>query len=252
MACQGAGGNLADKADADGIEHSLKGNVAAFLDALQYLLCALAVAGRLVEQLLFRKGIQVCRIADEALVEVFVHGLGAQRLYVHGLAADEMFYASHDEGRAGGVVGAIVCRLTGNAYQRCAACGAVVHETDRKSAFGRKAFGSHCHNLGDDFATFFHQYLIAHVKVEALYDIGIVQGGTANGGACQLYGIHDGHWSDGAGASYLIDDISQCGAGLFCLELIGYGPTRAFGRHAQALLLLKGVYLEHNTIRGNG
>ena len=94
--------------------------------------------------------------------------------------------------------------------------------------------------------------MVADVEVEGFQHVGIVQGGTVHHGAGEEDGIHVGNGSYHTRAPHLERDFSQDGACLFRLELVGNGPTGRLGRHAQSLLLGKGVHLDDNAVRGHG
>ena len=114
------GATVADKADANGKEDTLEGNLLALLDAGQYLgpfqtspkggfisLPFGGVGGRLF----FGQLVEVCRIVDESTAIVVVHRLRSKRGDVHGLTADEVLYPAQNERRTTCVVRTIVCRL---------------------------------------------------------------------------------------------------------------------------------------------
>ena len=75
--------------------------------------------------------------------------------------------------------------------------------------------------------------------------------GTLNLGAADPYGLKMGHWGDGSGATYLVDDVEQSRAGLLGIEFIGHCPSGRFGGRTQSLLLVHPINLDDYPVGSN-
>ena len=90
------------------------------------------------------------------------------------------------------------------------------------------------------------------MEVKRGHHVGIVERGATHLGSGELHGVHVRHGRDGAGPSHLEDNLPQRSLSLLCLELVGDGPARTLGRHAEALLLGEGIDFQNHSVRCNG
>ena len=244
------GCRLADEPYAEGEHHPLERHLLRCLDALHNL------AGRLFARasgidVLHAYVVQVGHVAYQPPAEVFVHRLRAEAVNVHGLARYEVLYSPLYLRRAASVVGAVVGGLALVAHERRAALRAAVNKPYRLHA-RRARLGVNAHNLRYYLASLLHIHVVAQVKVEAAYEVLVVQRGAAHRSAGQLHRLHVGHWRHRARAPHLEGHLGEPRALALGLELVGYRPARALRRVAQGALLPQRIYLEHYAVGGHG
>ena len=231
MACQQLGRGLSHETDTEGKDHPLEGHLLRGGNTVDNPLGRLRARAVAVD-LLYLDLVEVGHVLDESLTVIVVNGLWAQRVDVHGLAGDEVLDAPLDLWRTAGVVRTVPGSLALISHQRGAALRAALDERDGLGDDG--ALGDvDTHNLRDDLTAFLHVDVVADMQVERTDEVLVVQGGTLDGGAGQLHGIHIRHRGDGSRTAYLIGDLIQTGTHALGLELIGNGPARALGRETE-------------------
>ena len=109
-------------------------------------------------------------------------------------------------------------------------------------------FGHHSGDFRDDFSTFFNEHHIALVEVEALDLVGIVQGSSLDGSACQQHRCKVGYWGDGTSTPHLVGDGKQGCFSTFCFVFVGNCPAGIFGGKAKLFPLLVVVELDYYPI----
>lgn len=128
--------------------------------------------------------IQVGHVPYEAAFEKQLYRLLAQPVDIHGLAANEMYYAAEYLGPAMALVWTVVLCLAFISYQRRAAFWAIGDIFERfavSRSFGKFNPG----DFGDYLTAFLDVYLVPDAYVEQCYLLGIVQGSAFYGRACE-------------------------------------------------------------------
>ena len=254
VAGNGFGHHLAHEADAQCIEYSVERHFLATLNTIKHLLRHTFPASFNRKELVERQAVQIGGIVvgkQAALVEI-VHGFGADAFYVHGLSADEVLHPTLQLWRTRAGVRTIMRRLALVAYKRCATFWTGLDEYHSLSRGRIAPLCGHADNLRNNFARFLHIHPVAHVQVQLLHDVGIVEGGAAHHGSRKLHGLHIGHGRHSASASYLKSHFLQSCASALGLEFIGDGPARALRCQAEDFLLMYVVHLQHYPIRSYG
>ncbi|OPZ63474.1 MAG: hypothetical protein BWY84_00949 [Candidatus Aerophobetes bacterium ADurb.Bin490] len=112
-----------------------------------------------------------------------------------------------------------------------------------------RPFSQHnAYDFRNNFPCFFNYNRIAFTRVFSFKVLFIVQGRPFNGCARKQNRFKFGNRSKRACAPHLNRDFFQLCLCLFRLKLVGYGPARAFGCHAQYLLLVKFVHFNNHAV----
>ena len=147
--------------------------------------------------------VQVGYVFNKVVLQQELHGLLAQRLDVHRLAADEVDDATHNLGAAVALVGAVVLRLALIADKFSTTLGAVGDVLQRLARSITLA-NLHARNLRDNLATLLHIHHIALAQVKCCNLVGIVECRALYGCACQQHGLKVCYRGNSARATNLI------------------------------------------------
>ena len=107
-------------------------------------------------------------------------------------------------------------------------------------------------DFGDDLPSFLHVHKVAHPDVELGDLIGVVERRAFYSCPGEQHRFEVGDGRDGACATDLVGDGIEARAHPLGLELVGNGPARSLGRHAQAALGLVVVHFDHDAIDFEG
>ena len=114
-------------------------------------------------------------------------------------------------------------------------------EPSRRSTTGPEHLGNHVAGLADHDGVADQHALAFHLR-------GVVQRRLADGGACDLDGLHERERSDPAGAPHVDFDVEQLGGRLLRRVLVGDRPARCARGRTEPPLQRHLVDFDHHTV----
>lgn len=241
------GSAFADEADAEAHEDAREAGLFRFFNFIEQ--GARRFFSEVIEagELHFSERVEIGDAFDELVIEQLLHDGIAEAFDVHDAAAAEVEERLAEFGGAVGVDAAIV-NFAFDADDLAIALWAVGGECEGLVAAGMTGIFDDLDDFGDDVAAAFDFDRVVDFEAEPFNEVGVVEGGAADGGAADEDGGEFGDGGEFTGAANLDCDVAYDGDAGLGGEFVGDGPSWSAAGVAEPLLRLVRIDFEDDAI----